>query len=438
MRSLKQLAMGISFGLAVAALPASAVADSGKMLFFEETFGGNGQRCGTCHRQEEGQFLAFSPSFAQQLYSTHPEDPLFTPINSADRVGGDFTGMFTNGTVPIPIDLPLNVVAVPVTAGAQVYTNPETGRQYILVPRKTPRVTDIANKGVLMLDGRMGHDFGAQAAGAADTHFGPHLPLTQKQKEKLEAFQKKQFSDEDMRRLANEGVAPELPEAVGYLESIGKRMLEPGPLGKCSMCHGGPGLNKTTEDNIVNTILGMEPGMDFAVNFSGGTAFNFPFTVRNTNPVYMFTITSVDDNGLPTPDEGGQSYRILFSADPGAVLNQDENGYAHPCRIDIGNCIINGPSPANGFLPLLREEHAIPSLWRIGDLVQAGGTFFHHGQAHTLQQVMENYKELFNVTADGLEALFPGSDFDYLRITEEEELGTVLYLTNRMRSKHSN
>jgi cytochrome c peroxidase len=424
--------------------PANARADSGRQLFFDQDFNGNGQRCGTCHREDQGQLLAFGPAFAQDLFLTDPDDPLFTPINSADTFGTDFSRLFSDGTVPIPIRVPNNVTVIPVTAGAQVFSDAQG--EFILLHRKTPSILNIALKNELMLDGRHGQDFLGQAVGAADTHFGPnHDPLTLQQQEKLAKFQQKQFSDNSLNDLFQEGIPRALPEAQTPLEEIGKRMLEPGPLGKCAMCHGGPNLDRTNEDNILNAFINtyvapgaMPPGLAFATNFSGGTAFNFPGTVHDANPVYMFVFNNVDDQGNPAPDEMGQLVRTLFSADPGALLNRDHNGNAHPCRADLSGCFVNNPSPANGFQASAREIFAIPSLWDIGQKIDAGHVFFHHGQAHSLEDVMDVYEELFLVTAFGMEQLhlaFFGEspDFSYLIITPDERAGVIAYLSNRMK-----
>src|SRR4029077_4070005 len=48
------------------------VVGRGAQLFFNETFGGNGRTCGTCHRAEDN--LTIDPAFIATL---PPSDPLF-------------------------------------------------------------------------------------------------------------------------------------------------------------------------------------------------------------------------------------------------------------------------------------------------------------------------------------------------------------------------
>ncbi|MGH7729676.1 MAG: hypothetical protein ACRENJ_00305 [Candidatus Eiseniibacteriota bacterium] len=52
--------------------PEAALIARGRELFFNETFGGNGRTCGTCHRQEEN--FGITPSFIATLPAN---DPLF-------------------------------------------------------------------------------------------------------------------------------------------------------------------------------------------------------------------------------------------------------------------------------------------------------------------------------------------------------------------------
>jgi cytochrome c peroxidase len=52
--------------------PQAALVARGERIFFEETFGGNGRTCGTCHRAEEN--FTLSPAFIATLPA---DDPLF-------------------------------------------------------------------------------------------------------------------------------------------------------------------------------------------------------------------------------------------------------------------------------------------------------------------------------------------------------------------------
>ena len=52
--------------------PQTALIEKGRDIFFNETFGGNGRTCGTCHRQEEN--FTITPAFIATLPN---DDPLF-------------------------------------------------------------------------------------------------------------------------------------------------------------------------------------------------------------------------------------------------------------------------------------------------------------------------------------------------------------------------
>ena len=56
----------------------------GQRLFDEETFGGNGRTCATCHSRETG---TFSASDAQARLTANPNDPLFVHDGSDDENG---------------------------------------------------------------------------------------------------------------------------------------------------------------------------------------------------------------------------------------------------------------------------------------------------------------------------------------------------------------
>jgi mono/diheme cytochrome c family protein len=52
--------------------PQQALVERGREIFFNETFGGNGRTCGTCHREEAN--FALNPALIATL---PPNDPLF-------------------------------------------------------------------------------------------------------------------------------------------------------------------------------------------------------------------------------------------------------------------------------------------------------------------------------------------------------------------------
>ena len=59
--------------------------EEGRRLFEEETFGGNGRTCATCHDARTG---TFSPQSAQRRLLHNPADPLFVHDGLDDGIQG--------------------------------------------------------------------------------------------------------------------------------------------------------------------------------------------------------------------------------------------------------------------------------------------------------------------------------------------------------------
>src|SRR6478736_7768161 len=78
----------------------------GKKLFESETFGGNGRTCRTCHSTTTG---TVSPQDAQQLFKTHPSDPLFLADGSDDGNGHGTTRIQRDATIRMSIPMAPNV-----------------------------------------------------------------------------------------------------------------------------------------------------------------------------------------------------------------------------------------------------------------------------------------------------------------------------------------
>ena len=76
--------------------------EEGRRLFDEETFGGNGRTCVTCHSvKNDG---TFSPEDAQQRLAVNPDDPLFVGDGLDDGIQG--TARITaHATVRVDIDI---------------------------------------------------------------------------------------------------------------------------------------------------------------------------------------------------------------------------------------------------------------------------------------------------------------------------------------------
>src|SRR5262245_47098846 len=94
----------------------------GKKLFEQETFGGNGRTCRSCHSVQTG---TVSPGDAQQRFKTHPDDPLFKADGSDDGHG--------NGTARIQRDA---TIMMHITVHARVQMG--NGSTIMDVPRGIP------------------------------------------------------------------------------------------------------------------------------------------------------------------------------------------------------------------------------------------------------------------------------------------------------------
>src|SRR5262245_14444415 len=114
---------------------------AGKKLFDTETFGGNGRTCRTCHGQTTG---TVSPQDAQQLFKTHPNDPLFLADGSDDGNG--------KGTSRIQKDATI-LMNVPLKNGVTLGANPNAATMTVF--RGIPTTINMpATDPVIMLDGR--------------------------------------------------------------------------------------------------------------------------------------------------------------------------------------------------------------------------------------------------------------------------------------------
>ncbi len=386
-------------------------------LFFEETFGGNGRTCGTCHLNELGDGDAsndnfdFTPEDAQRLFDEDPSHPLFRALDSDDGAGEDYTMLLAHGLVRIPFELPPNVT-VEETDSPLVRVDPETGRTTVFVLRSTPSVENMLAEDRLMWDGREGDDRPQQAIDAVNTHYQPGRLPTASEAADLAFFQEHLFTNATVREHARHGAPLALPEVpAGSAWDSARRGREffvshpvvPGaPVrgGHCATCHSGPMLDTTNEFNPVQP-----PGETFSNNFAAETNTPNPafppgtrvgiqlpeltYHVTTTAPVVMpagipfFPIPP----GVPLFPPGTEF--TIRSSDPGRILTTGD-----PCE-SVAACIINS-DPATG-------RFGTTSFFRTSSLWGAADTapYFHDNSAETLEDVIELYQTLFLVTAFG-------------------------------------
>jgi len=325
-----------------AAANGTAVSE-GKKLFEQETFGGNGRTCRTCHSVQTG---TVSPEDAQQLAKTHPDDSLFRADGSDDGLG--------NGTTRIQRDA---TIMMHITLHARLKMG--NGSTIMDVPRGIPTTLNSpALDPVIMLDGRQ-PTLQDQANGAILDHAQGISPSAA-QRDRIRAYEltNEFFTSPDMIKLAREGTDPGLPRGNTASEKRGRRFFEDEvdfvdfKHGLCAGCHAGPLLNQT---NLASLIF---------FNVPVGTRFqNILVSAFNDahNPVQEF----VFDKGLP-------SERHVWSP-------------------DIGRSAITGVTDKEDATFDNFEAFKIPQLRGVKDTAP----YFHDNSAKTLDDVMNHYAKFF-------------------------------------------
>lgn len=268
---------------AVTATARQGLEDDGERLFRQETFGGNGRTCETCHSLATG---TVSPAQLQARYQQDPNDPMFRPIDSDDgTTGSSYQRLLDNATVLVSLPLPSNT---------RLLLNP--GATHLALRRGIPNTLDTpALDPVLMLDGRA-PSLTAQAHDAIQGHAQASRAPTAQELASIASFEQTLFSSQALKDYALTGVAPALPEGDTDSEKRGRAFFR--PEGACGQCHSGPLLNETGPRNI----LGQPPGSRFSNAFTSETNLIL-------NPVHTFVIQPA--NGLP---------QVRLSPDPGRFL----------------------------------------------------------------------------------------------------------------------
>jgi cytochrome c peroxidase len=346
--------------------PAEAI--EARRLFEEETFGGNGRTCQTCHSEATG---TLSPADVQQLHAQNPNDVLFLHDGSDDGNGNGVTRILEHATVLIPIPLASNVSLADDPGATTV-----TLRRGIATTLNTPALDP-----VLMLDGRA-PTLELQAAGAIGDHAQGVVPSANDlrliaEHQKTFAF----FSSAEVRRFARFGGLLPLPQGRTASERRGRLFFEdvpPNPLqgfrpGLCAHCHSGPLLNMTNEFAalFIESPAPIPAGQRFLS--VGVSEFN-----DMLNPVREFVFNAGQPNEVR-----------LFSPDPGRALVTG---------------VIDDPT----------LEHV--NAFKISPLrgIEKTAPYFHDNSAKTLEDVMAHYTRFFNEATDGLVQLTPQDEADVI------------------------
>jgi cytochrome c peroxidase len=245
----------------------------GRRLFEEETFGGNGRTCATCHSEETG---TFSPEDVHERLLVNANDPLFRHDGLDGGVAGT-TRIEQHATVRITLPLPPHI---------RLANDPNATE--VTVNRGTPSTlnTPALDPG-LMYDLRDA-TLEVQALGAIRAHAQNGVEPTPLQLELIAEFQRtapRFFSNGRLRKFANGGPPPDLPrgdtasERRGRLFFVDAPFQPPDKTGVCALCHSGPMLNVA---NVFSPpVFGNPPGARFfgvgvtEANFIGNPTYDF-------------------------------------------------------------------------------------------------------------------------------------------------------------------
>jgi cytochrome c peroxidase len=363
----------------------SALSDAlaeGKRLFDEETFGGNGRTCLTCHGKKTG---TLNPEQVQELHEEDPDNPLFLHDGSDDFQDNGTTRIQADATILVSLDLPPNV---------EVVGNP--AQRAIVVRRGIPTVMNTpALDEVLMLDGRKS-SLTDQADAAIAGHAQATMLPTQEELGLIADFEKtarRFFSSRALRNYAvHGGPPPGLPAGKSPAQKRGRKWFTDAPAdptlssasprdGLCVLCHSGPLLNQT------NAALA---AAQLPFSAPAGTRFRSALVSElNTaqNPVVDLLIRRPDGTTFTasTPDPGRAAITGQFRTTRFGLL-------------------------ASFKIPQLRGlKHTAP--------------YFHDNSAKTLEDVVDHYAMFFALMSapevDGDDALV---------MTAQDKADLVAYL----------
>jgi cytochrome c peroxidase len=348
----------------------AATRKQGRRLFREETFGGNGRTCETCHSRRTG---TLSPEDVQELLKKDPNNPLFLH-DGLDNGAWGTSRIAEHATIRIERPLPPNVrIAEDPSATSVVLLRGIPGT--LNAPALDP---------VFMYDLRA-VTLEDQALGAIHDHAQNSVEPTQQELELIADFQRtarRFFSSPVLDHFARGGPPPVLPPGNTTSEKRGRLMFVETPFtpgstnGICALCHTGPMLNQFSPFNPTGP-----PGARIA---------NIGVSERNllNLPVYTFLI-----------DDGSGNVQTVALPDPGVVLT-------NPRPPGVPPPFVRHPAFFAGMFK-------IPSLWG----VRKTAPYFHDNSAKTLEEVAAFYTDLFAT----------GPDFP-VQLTAQDEADMVAFL----------
>jgi cytochrome c peroxidase len=365
-------------------VPTDAASEGGR-LFTDETFGGNGRTCQTCHSGNDGTITLDEVS---QRLRDDPSDVLFLHDGLDDFFSGT-TRIAAHATVLIERELPEGVVLVDDPSATSV----------VLARGVPSTVNTPALDPALMYDIR-NPNLQDQASGAIVRHAQATVPPTPEQLDAIAQFQqadKRFFSSKVLKAFAEGGPAPALPAGRTPSEKRGREFFvdapwdPPNKKGACAFCHSGPLLN--TANQFTTGATGAPPGW---------RAFDILVSSRNlmNNPVHTFAVTDSCNTTL-----------VVRSPDPGIMIT---GVYNIPMLAQLlppkESCILHPAFFANMFKTpqLLGVRHTAP--------------YFHDNSAKSLEDVLEQYVFFFTSNLG-----FPITDSNIL-LTEQDQRDIIAFL----------
>ena len=316
--------------------------EEGRRLFEEETFGGNGRTCATCHSARTG---TFSPADARRRLAKNPDDPLFVHDGLDDGLQGT-TRITEHATVRIEIPLTSRVRLLDPSATSVVFL------------RGTPTTINTPSlQPVFMYDGR-DTTLEEQALGAIHAHAQNGVEPTALQLQLIAEFQRTSprfFSSLQLFIFARGGPPPVLPRGQTASEKRGRAMFDNVPVsegstrGICATCHSGPMLDVANDFNVFGAPAGSR---FFGVGVPERNKLNLP--------IHQFTLDGTD---------------VVATPDIGMLLTEPM------------------PPEFPPFIPLvfLTNLFKTPSLWGI----RHTAPYFHDNSAKSLEEVAEQYTFFF-------------------------------------------
>ena len=356
----------------------------GKKLFDNETFGGNGRTCLTCHRKDTG---TLTVSDVQGFIDKGDPDDAFFIHDALDDDGVGTIRVRTHATIRVTIPLPpwLSLADDPGATQVTVFRGiPST--------MNTPALDPVLNH-----DGRA-HTVQEQAREAIHGHYQNTIEPTIAELDAIAEFQRTDprfFSSPALKRFAATGAPPELPPGITPAERRGRTFLVDAPFnppskrGICALCHSGPMLNMVNQAH--STFSGGRPPV-------GGRFINTGVTLVNEpdNPIRTWVV-----------NDGINPVVTVRSPDVGLLL--DPTPSTPPPSV----------IPRAFFAGLFK----IPTLWG----VKHTAPYFHDNGAKTLRDAVAHYQRFFNFT-EAQDPVGSRSLGGFIVLTDQDVDDIVAYL----------